>query len=104
MLGSWIDHQGFKPDIVSVTGGAQMKDPNLFAATNILNLPLLKTSDDITQPFNPQMLTTTSSATSACFNPKEAYIAEDQRFATLILLLFGTKPTRGETWMTSRNQ
>jgi hypothetical protein len=79
MLGSWIDHQGFKSDIVSVTGGAQMKEqkfhhPNLFAATNILNLPLLETSDDITQPFNPQILTTTSSATSACLNPKEAYI------------------------------
>jgi hypothetical protein len=57
MLGSWIDHQEFKSDIVLVIG-AQMKEhkfhhSNLFAATNIPNLPLLATSNDVTQPFNP---------------------------------------------------
>jgi superfamily II DNA helicase RecQ len=69
MLGSWIDHQGFKSDIVSVTG-AQMKEKrfhhtNLFAAKNIPNLPLLETSNVVMQPFNLQILTATSNVTNA---------------------------------------
>jgi hypothetical protein len=63
MLGSWIDQQGFKPDVASVTG-AQMKEHkfhhiNLFAATNLPNLPLLETSNNVTQPFNTQIFTAT---------------------------------------------
>jgi hypothetical protein len=79
MLGSWIDHQGFKSDIVSVTG-AQMKEhkfqyTNLFAATNVPNLPLLETSNDVMQPFNnPQILTTTSAATNPGLNSRNVYI------------------------------
>jgi hypothetical protein len=49
---------------------AQMKEQkfhhtNLFAVTNIPNLPLLDTSNDITQPFNPQILTAMFGASNA---------------------------------------
>jgi superfamily II DNA helicase RecQ len=78
MLGSWIDQQGFKSDVVSVTG-AQMKEQkfrhiNLFAATNLPNLPLvLKTSNDVTQPFSPQILTATSGAANAGLNSEDVF-------------------------------
>ena len=77
MLGSWINQQGFKSDIVSVTG-AQMKEQkfhhiNLFAATNLPNLPLFETSNDVTQPFNPQILTATSGAANAGLDSPDVY-------------------------------
>jgi hypothetical protein len=64
MLGSWIDQQGFKSNTVLVTG-SQMKEQtfhhiNLVAATNLPSLPLRETSNNVTQPFNPQLLTATS--------------------------------------------
>jgi hypothetical protein len=84
MLGSWIDQQGFKSDIVSLTG-AQMKEHrfhhiNLFAAINLPNLPLLKTSNDVTQPFNPQLFTATSGAAKAGLDSQDVYGAGRAEF------------------------
>jgi hypothetical protein len=77
MLGSRIDQQGFKSDVVFVTG-AQMKEEkfhhiNLFAATNLPNLPLLETSNDVTEPFNPQILTATSGAANAGLDSEDVF-------------------------------
>jgi hypothetical protein len=77
MLGSWINQQGFKSNVVSVTG-AQMKEQkfhhiNLFVATNLTNLPLLETSNDVRQPFNPNLLTATSGAANAGLDSRDVY-------------------------------
>jgi hypothetical protein len=77
MLGFWINQQGFKSDVVSVTG-AQMKEHkfhhiNLFAATNLPNLPGLETSNDVTQPFNSQILTATSGAANAGLDSEDVF-------------------------------
>jgi hypothetical protein len=77
MLASWIDQQGFKSDVLSVTG-AQMKEQtfhhiNLFAAMNLPNSPGLETSNDVTQPFNPQILTATSGAANAGLDSEDVF-------------------------------
>jgi hypothetical protein len=77
LLGSWIEQQGFKSDVVSVTG-AQMKEQKLhhinrFAATNLPNLPGLETSNDVTQPFNPQILTAISGAANAGLDSEDVF-------------------------------
>ena len=77
MLGSCIDQQGFKSDVV-LFAGAQMKEQkfhhiNLFVTTNLPNLPLLETSNDVTQPFNPQILTATSGAANAGLDSQDVY-------------------------------
>jgi hypothetical protein len=77
MLGSWINQQGFNSDVVSLSG-AQMKEQkfhhiNLFAAKNLPNLPLLETSNDVTQPFNPQILTATSGAANSGLDSEDVF-------------------------------
>ncbi len=106
ILGSWIDHQGFKPDIVSVTGGAQMKEqkfhhPNLFAATNLPNLPLLETSKDITQPFNPQILTATSGAANAGLNSEDVFGVGRAEFPPTLVDVLQEKGRAGRLFFAS---
>jgi hypothetical protein len=99
MFGSWIDHQGFKSDIVLVTG-AQMKEhkfhhTNLFAATNIPSLPLLETSNDFTQPFNPRILTATSGAANAGLNSRDVYGAGCAKFPPTLVDVLQEKGRAG---------
>jgi hypothetical protein len=77
MLGTWIGNQRcFKSNIVSVTG-TQMKEQklhhtNLFAATNLPNLSLLE-CNDVTQPFNTQILLATTGAANAGLGNLDIY-------------------------------
>jgi hypothetical protein len=88
MLGSWINQQGFKSDVVSVTG-AQIKEHkfhhiNLFEATNLPNLPGLETINDVTQPFNPQILTATSGAANAGLDSEDVFGVGRAEFPTTL--------------------
>jgi hypothetical protein len=71
MLGKWINNQGFKSNIVPVTG-AQMKKAkfhhaNFFAATsfNLPNLSLLENCNCVMQTFNLHIVMAISVATVA---------------------------------------
>jgi hypothetical protein len=46
---------------------------NLFAATDLPNLPLLETSNNVTQPFNPQILTATSGAANSGLDSEDVF-------------------------------
>jgi ATP-dependent helicase YprA (DUF1998 family) len=76
---------------------------NLFAATNIPNLPLLETSNDATQPFNPQLLTATSGAANAGLDSQDVYGVGRAEFPpTLVDVLqekgrAGRRPTASAT-------
>jgi hypothetical protein len=46
---------------------------NLFAATNIPNLPSLETSDEVMQPFSPQLLMAKSCDAKGGLNSLDVY-------------------------------
>jgi superfamily II DNA helicase RecQ len=105
MLGSWINQQGFKSDVASITG-AQMKEQkfhhiNLFAATNLPNLPLLETSKDITQPFNPQILTATSGAANAGLNSEDVFGVGRAEFPPTLVDVLQEKGRAGRLFFAS---
>jgi hypothetical protein len=99
MLGTWINTQGSKANIFSVTG-IQRKEhtchhTNLFAATDLPNLSLLETCNNVMQPFNQQILMATPGASNAGLPIPDVYGAECAKFPPTLVDVLQEKKHAG---------